>query len=114
MCRHAVADLAQVFSASPHGATSQRLSPADHHRLRESLAKAGLNLRDTPEADRKLAELRHMYEPYLQALAKYLYMELPPWILSQAVTDNWRTSAWGRISGFSVPSQDEKTRDDHN
>jgi hypothetical protein len=114
MCRHAVADLAQVFSASPHGTTSHRLSPDDLHRLRESLAKVGLNLRDTPEADHKLAELRHMYEPYLQALANYLYMELSPWILSQAVTDNWRTSAWGRITGFSVPSQDEKTRDDHN
>jgi hypothetical protein len=114
MCRHTVADLAQVFSAAPHGMSAKRLSPADLHRLRESLAVSGLKLLDTPESDQKLAELRHMYEPYLEALARYLYVELPPWILSQAVTDNWRTTAWGRITGFSVPSHEEKKRDDHN
>jgi hypothetical protein len=114
MCRHTVADLAQVFSAAPHGMTPKRLSPSDLQRLRESLAKAGLKLRDTPEVDEKLDKLRNMYEPYLEALAKFLYVELPPWILSQAAADNWRTTAWGRITGFSAPSREEKSRDTHN
>jgi hypothetical protein len=114
MCRHTVADLAQVFSAAPHGMTPKRLSPSDLQRLRESLAKAGLKLRDTPEVDEKLDKLRNMYEPYLEALARFLYVELPPWILSQAAADNWRTTAWGRITGFSAPSSEEKSRDTHN
>jgi hypothetical protein len=114
MCRHTVADLAQVFSAAPHGMTPKRLSPSDLQRVRESLAKAGLKLRDTPEVDEKLDKLRNMYEPYLEALAKYLYVELPPWIVSQAAADNWRTTAWGRITGFSAPSKEEKSRDTHN
>jgi hypothetical protein len=114
MCRHTVADLAQVFSAAPRGMTAKRLSTSDLQRLRESLANAGLKLRDTPDVDQKLAELRNMYEPYLEALAKYLYVELPPWILSKTVADNWRTTAWGRITGFSVPTHEEKARDDHN
>jgi hypothetical protein len=42
-----------------------------------------------------------MYEPYLYALADFLYVELPPWILAAHITDDWKTSAWGRISGFS-------------
>ena len=44
-----------------------------------------------------------MYEPYLQRSRAFLYMELPPWILAKEITDNWRTSAWGRISGFTLP-----------
>ena len=42
-----------------------------------------------------------MYEPYLHALSRFLYMEVPPWILAKEITDNWKTSAWGRISGLS-------------
>jgi hypothetical protein len=42
-----------------------------------------------------------MYEPYLHALARFLYVELPPWILSSEITENWKTTAWGRISGHS-------------
>jgi hypothetical protein len=38
-------------------------------------------------------------------------MELPPWILSKEITDNWRTSAWGRISGFAAALRQES--DDH-
>jgi hypothetical protein len=45
-----------------------------------------------------------MYEPYLQALSEFLYMDLPPWILATEITDNWRTSAWGRITGLATTS----------
>jgi hypothetical protein len=27
---------------------------------------------------------------------------LPPWILEKKITDNWKTSAWGKISGIAV------------
>ena len=40
-----------------------------------------------------------MYEPYVNALAEFLAIQLPPWIHSQKVVDSWSTSAWGRISG---------------
>jgi hypothetical protein len=77
------------------------------------LTRAGLNLLDTPEANAKLSELRHMYEPYLIALGAHLYIELPPWVLAKEVTDNWRTSAWGRISGSNPASEADPTFDDH-
>ncbi|MGB0035291.1 MAG: potassium channel family protein [Candidatus Acidiferrales bacterium] len=113
MCRHTVVDLAQVFHAAPRIAAIDRLPPEELKRLRASLAQVRLSLRDTPDADKKLGELRKMYEPYLQALAEFLNMELPPWILSKERTDNWKTSAWGRISGFSAPIQRERSSDDH-
>ena len=49
-----------------------------------------------------------MYEPYLNALSRFLYMEVPPWILAQEITDNWKTSAWGRISGIAGSDNSRK------
>lgn len=113
ICRHTCVDLAQIFYAAPRDSGPDRLPPADLQRMRQILTHAGLHLLDTPESNAKLTELRHMYEPYLQALAAHLYVELPPWILAKEVTDNWRTSAWGRISGFSPASEAEPVADDH-
>ena len=113
MCRHAVVDLTQVFSAAPRADSVDRLPPADFQRMHATLASEGFNLPDTPEANAKLTKLRHMYEPYLRALSEHLYMELPPWILAKEITDNWKTSAWGRISGFANQPQQDASPDDH-
>lgn len=102
MCRHTIADLAQVFFTRPRPMTRDRLPAADFVRLRANLNHAGFALLDDEASNRKLKELRAMYEPYLNALARFLCMELPPWILSKEITDNWKTSAWGRISGASA------------
>jgi hypothetical protein len=96
MARHAVVDLSQIFNASPQPPAVDRFPPADVALLREMLATAGIPLRGGAEADLKLEELRRMYEPYINSLAKYLMMALPPWIPSKTVADNWRTSAWER------------------
>ena len=101
MCRHTVADLAQVFFAKPRAAGTDRLTAEQYARLHASLAQAGFELRNDDASNRKLKELRDMYEPYLHGLANYLCVELPPWILDSQITENWKTSAWGRISGHS-------------
>jgi hypothetical protein len=111
MCRHTVVDLAQLFNAAPSKNATGRLPAPELQRLRAVLTQAGFQLRDDEASGSKLAELRAMYEPYLHALSRFLYMELPPWILATEITDNWRTSAWGRISGFAASSRQEK--DDH-
>ncbi len=100
ICRHAVVDLAQVFYAAPK-LTSDRLPDTDFERLRASLASTEFQLRDTTESVAKMGKLREMYEPYVQALAWRLAIELPPWILPREVADNWKTSAWGRITSSS-------------
>ena len=113
MCRHTVVDLAQIFYAAPRNSDSIRLPAADFERLRKLTSKAGLRFAETPESLAKFGELRQMYEPYLLALAAHLYVELPPWVLANEVTDNWRTSAWGRISGLNAASEAEPAVDDH-
>jgi Ion channel len=98
MARHAVVDLAQVFDTPPRDPVPDRLPPEDSKRLRATLAAAGVKLTDGAAADSRLAELRRMYEPYVEPLAEFLLVELPPWSPGQDAYDNWQTSAWGRIS----------------
>jgi hypothetical protein len=104
MARHAVVDLAQIFNASPQAPKADRFPPAEIERLRAVLAAANIALRSGAQADQQLAELRRMYEPYVNSLSKYLMMPLPPWILSTTAADNWRTSAWERAPQASPSS----------
>jgi hypothetical protein len=97
--RHAVVDLAQIFHATPSAPNPDRLPPADLARMRQVLTEASLKLRTGDREDKQLRDLRAMYEPYVNALAEFLAIKLPPWIHSQKVVDSWSTSAWGRISG---------------
>jgi Ion channel len=113
MCRHTVADLAQVFVAGPRGSGPDRLPPDQYARLHISLAQAGFQLRNDQDSSQKLKELRDMYEPYLHALARYLFVELPPWILASEITENWKTTAWGRISGISSRGHAHETIEEH-
>jgi hypothetical protein len=111
MCRHTVVDLAQVFAAVPRAPGADRLPASELERMHSLLAKAGFPVVDSPATTQKLTDLRAMYEPYLNALSNHLYMEVPPWILAKEITDNWKTSAWGRITGFSNLS--DGSPDDH-
>src|SRR5271154_453395 len=111
MCRRTVVDLAQLFNEAPTSQQGNRLPPSELERLRVFLTKAGFQLRDDEASHKKLTDLRAMYEPYLHALSRFLYMEVPPWILAKEITDNWKTSAWGRIAGIAGP--DLEGPDDH-
>jgi hypothetical protein len=99
IARHAVVDIAQIFRAKPRArdACTTRLPPGDLQRVKEILAASGTPLNDEAGTEKKLLELRSMYEPYVVALSDYLLMSLPPWILPTDAIDNWKTSAWGRI-----------------
>jgi hypothetical protein len=99
MARHAIVDIAQVFRTAPttRHASRGRLSHADFQRLLSIVRPDQDRTEDLADAERKLSEMRQMYEPYVAALSEYLVMPLPPWILSENAIDNWKTSAWGRI-----------------
>jgi Ion channel len=92
MARHTVVDLSQVFNTSPNFDCLNRLDASSLERLHATLRQAGWDVND-PEGER-LAHLRQMYEPYVDALAQYLHMTLPPWVAASSHKDNWQTSAW--------------------
>jgi len=100
IARHAVVDLSQVFLTAPRPLPHDRLPAEELRRIRDVLAQHGLKLRDGAEADRHLAELRRMYEPYVYALAAFLNQSLPPWIPQKKGKDNWQTTAWGQAAGL--------------
>lgn len=99
MARHAIVDIAQVFRTTPttRHASKSRLSHADFQRMLSIVRPEQGWTEDLTEAEHKLMQMREMYEPYVAALSEFLVMPLPPWILSEATIDNWKTSAWGRI-----------------
>jgi hypothetical protein len=99
MARHAVVDIAQILKTAPHPAESgkARLSDLDLERARQILSEVGIPFCPDQVGERKLNELRSMYEPYVAALSDWLLMPLPPWILPHDAIDNWKTSAWGRL-----------------
>jgi hypothetical protein len=100
MARHAAVDIALVFHTPPRPETD-RLPPEELRRLREQLREAGLPLPEGAAADAKLTELRGMYEPFVQALARHFRLVLPPFVPEKQTVDNWQTSAWmRRAPGF--------------
>jgi hypothetical protein len=94
MARHAVVDLAMVTGVRPCAPDPDRLAPEDFHSLRASLAQDGVVLKEGAVAERTLASLRAMYEPYVMALAQRLRLALPAWRAADHELDDWRTSAW--------------------
>jgi Ion channel len=113
MARHTAVDLSQVFMARPRALPHDRLPAEDLRRIRDALAQHGMKLRDGPEADQQLKDLRDMYEPYLYALAEYLKLSMPPWIPAKKGRDNWQTIAWGRSAGLIEKEAAAIAGDDH-
>jgi hypothetical protein len=111
VARHAAVDLALVFRTPPVAPDPARLGAGQLQRLRQELRSAGLDLREGAEVDARLAELRGMYEPFLNALARLLLYELPA-ILPEPTADNWQRSAWMRrapgIGSLPVATADEE------
>jgi hypothetical protein len=98
IARHALVDLAQVFSTPPRAGPADRLPAPVLARLRAELAAAGVALAPGPELVVRVADLRRMYEPYAIALSRHLLQPLPEWHYETRRRDNWQTSAWDKTS----------------
>src|SRR5437870_5336844 len=102
IARHADVDLAQIFRTPPVAAPADRLGAAALAQLRGQLSTAGVVMRYGPEADAKLHELRKLYEPYVAALGRRFLFTVPDFGTKGGRIDNWRTSAWERVSATSA------------
>jgi hypothetical protein len=76
--RHALADIALQFRLETRPA--DRLSDAEFDALYEIAASAADDTVPAEEAREKLAQLRGQYEPNAEALARFLALDLPPWV----------------------------------
>ena len=96
MARHAAVDMALIFNTSPKESCPERFPPDTAERLRQALDARGMRFDTAPEALARLAELRHLYEPFLQAIADNFLFEVPPFFFEKKKKDNWETTAWQR------------------
>src|SRR6266581_1042542 len=109
IARHAAVDLAQVYGTPPIDSKLNRLSSADFARMRDALAEVGLRLRHEEDAEKRLYEMRRLYEPFVNALADHLLLNLPPWVPATKTVDDWQTSAWDHFAEWSPEKLDEIT-----
>ena len=98
MTRHAVIDLSLVFKTIPLEPATPRLTPEKLVELRTLLAGSGLILHEGEAFDRKLTELRELYESYVNAMAAFFGIAVPPWIAEESWVDNWQSNVWDRHS----------------
>ncbi len=91
MARHACVDLCLVFWLPPIEPGVPRLTDEETKSLHGGDADVeGLST----EQARRLAELRGLYEPFLQALSEFFCFRVPRFFRDHTVADNWQTSAW--------------------
>ena len=94
MARHVAVDISQIFHAVPVEIVAPRFSDEGFRRFLDAVRASGIAVHDDAAAVAKFAELRKMYEPFVNALAHHLVLTLPPIVPGGAVVDNWQTSAW--------------------
>jgi hypothetical protein len=106
MARHAAVDLALVLRTPPIPCDPPRVTEAELNLLWQSLNAGGLDLNAAPEANVKFMELKGMYEPFVNGLARQFLFKLPYLMADNA--DNWQRSAWmARLPGItSLPMSD--------
>jgi Ion channel len=89
MARHAIVDLAQVFSIKPRQDLPDRLPRERYEQLYRMLCQSGVSVCRDGQSYERLRDLRALYEGYAAALSDHLCMPLPPWIAEQPHKDNW-------------------------
>jgi hypothetical protein len=95
--RHAIVDLAQVLNCPPLQNIKERLPDGGCEKM-IALMEAAAIPHSMEGCSQMLTELRQMYEPYIASLSARLLMPVSPWISEKVQKDNWKTTAWARIS----------------
>jgi hypothetical protein len=104
--RHAVVELSQNFIPAPPALIVDRLPPSSFASLEKILSETGVTVKADIATERRLRELRQMYEPNVQALSSYLLLSLPPWFRMSEVPDSWQLSDW-QTPILSIPKENK-------
>lgn len=89
MARHALVDLAQIFSLAPLNDIPDRLPVERYEQLYKLLCESGVSVCRDGHSYERLREMRVLYEGYAEVLSRHLRMPLPPWISDHPRKDNW-------------------------
>ncbi len=113
IARHAMVDLSQVVSQKPVHDAPDRLPPERYEQLYSLLCQSGVALCRDGNSERRLRDLRRLYEPYAEALSRYFMMPLPPWIATEKRKDNWLVVAKVRANAEDAnPAEEDRKADE--
>lgn len=87
MALYAMVEMSRALKMAPLRPRVDRLSGEDFEKIRASLEKVGLFFPPSPEAETKLRELRHLYEPFALSMGKELKIALPVWVLPEEIPE---------------------------
>jgi hypothetical protein len=113
IARHAVVDLTEVLRVPASRPAQDRLPPKELAQVSNLLLECRASSKCSELGDKKLIELREMYEPYLNGLSLRLLMPLPSWGVGHDYVKNWTRSAWGKISSGPTSSGSSSTEAGH-
>jgi hypothetical protein len=94
IARHAAVDLSLVFRIDPVPPEPNRLTEADLEQLKTLFKSGDMVFPEDTATVARLAELRAMYEPFVNGLAQHFLFKLPDFFPERLKADNWQTSAW--------------------
>jgi Ion channel len=113
IARHAVVDLSEVLRVRPERPGVDRLPPNQLFKVRNLLIECRASNKCGDAGDRKLGELREMYEPYLNGLSSRLAMRLPTWGVDPGDEERWKKTAWGKITSDPANPQGSHVEPSH-
>jgi hypothetical protein len=94
VARLAVVELARVLRVKELTTGYSRLNSQDYERIRRALKESGMEFLES-DAESRLGRFRATYEPLLAALAEYLMLTIPLWVVSEERLDNWENDRRG-------------------
>jgi hypothetical protein len=94
MARHAAVDMALILGIRPSSTPRDRLAGIDDKRINELLCEVSGQEIGAGECASRLSVLRGTYEPFMEGIANYFVLALPPIIAMEQSADNWQRSAW--------------------
>jgi hypothetical protein len=103
IARHAVVDIAQIFSLTPATDMEDRLPPERFEALYGLLCQSGVRVCRDGDSMERLRKMRLLYEGYAVALGRHLRMPLPPWVAEHPHKDNWLSVAKVRAEAEAAP-----------
>jgi len=106
MARHALVDLAQVFSLDPIQDMPDRLPEKKFQLVYDQMCQSGVRLCRDAHSVTRLRQMRQLYEGYAESLSHYLCMPLPPWFAEHPHKDNWLSVARLRAEAEASGSAD--------
>ncbi|MBB6142767.1 hypothetical protein HNQ77_000705 [Silvibacterium bohemicum] len=105
IARHAVVDIAQIFSLTPVTDMEDRLPPERFEVLYNLLCQSGIRVCRDGDSMERLRKMRSLYEGYSVALSRHLRMPLPPWVADHPHKDNWLSVAKVRAEAEAAPAE---------